>query len=89
MRALKHMLQERRQMPREQPIDFVDHLLEELKKEGTVVTEEISFDMIFLLLFASFDTTSTAIALLLKFVSDHPLVLNRLQVRFELSYKPC
>ncbi|XP_062030590.1 cytochrome P450 87A3-like [Rosa rugosa] len=87
MRTLKYMLQERRAMSREQPIDFFDHVLEELKKEGTVLTEEISFDLMFLLLFASFDTTSTAMTLLVKFVSDHPLVLKQLLQEHEMIVK--
>lgn len=74
------MLQERRATSRKQPIDFIDYVLEELDKEGTVLTEEICFDLMFMLLYTSFETTSTAMTLLLKFVSDHPLVLKQLTV---------
>lgn len=74
------MLQERRATSRKQPIDFFDYVLQELDKEGTVLTEEICFDLMFLLLYTSFETTSTAMTLLLKFVSEHPPVLKQLTV---------
>ncbi|PON57996.1 Cytochrome P [Parasponia andersonii] len=43
--------------------DFLDHLLDEIKKEETFLNEEIAIDMVFLLLFASYETTSSAITL--------------------------
>lgn len=81
MRMLVNLLQERREKPRKQPIDFFDHVLEELKKEGTILTEEIFLDLMFVLLFASFETTSLAMTLAIKLLSDHPLVLKKLTVR--------
>ena len=81
MRMLKNMLQERRAESRKQPIDFFDYVLEELKKEGTILTEGIALDLMFVLLFASFETTSLAITLAMKFLTDHPLVLKQLTVQ--------
>ncbi|KAL6280289.1 hypothetical protein ACE6H2_017170 [Prunus campanulata] len=72
---LKDMLRERRGKSRDQPNDFFDYVNEELKKEGTILTEEISLDLMFALLFASFETTSIAMTLAIKFLSDHPLAL--------------
>lgn len=80
MRMLKNLLQERRANPRKQQGDFFDYVLEELKKEGTVLTEPIALDLMFVLLFASYETTSLALTLGMKFLSDHPLVLQRLMV---------
>lgn len=77
---LKDMLQERRGKSRDQPNDFFDYVIEELKKEGTILTEEISLDLMFALLFASFETTSIAMTLAIKFLSDHPLALKQLMV---------
>lgn len=77
---LKNMLEERRATPREQEGDFFDHVLKELKKEETILTEEIALDLMFVLLFASFETTSLALTLSIKFLSEHPLVLNKLTV---------
>ncbi|PRQ16275.1 putative cholesterol monooxygenase (side-chain-cleaving) [Rosa chinensis] len=71
MRMLVNLLQERREKPRKQPIDFFDHVLEELKKEETMLTEEIFLGLMFVLLFASFETTSLA-------SSDHPALLKKL-----------
>ncbi|XP_023887411.2 cytochrome P450 87A3 [Quercus suber] len=83
MRILKTMLQERRAMPRKQQSDFFDYVLEELRKDGTILTEAIALDLMFVLLFASFETTSLAITLAIKFLSDHPLVLKQLTEEHE------
>ena len=80
MSMLKNMLKERRAMPRKKQSDFFDYVIEELKKEGTILTEAIALDLMFVLLFASFETTSLAITLAMKFLSDHPLVLKKLTV---------
>lgn len=80
MRMLKNMLKERQAMPRKQQSDFFDYVIQELKKEGTILTEAIALDLMFVLLFASFETTSLAITLATKFLSDHPLVLKKLTV---------
>lgn len=88
MRILKTMLQERRAMPRKQQSDFFDYVLEELRKDGTILTEAIALDLMFVLLFASFETTSLAITLAIKFLSDHPLVLKQLTVKnFYIKFK--
>ncbi|KAL4348995.1 hypothetical protein GQ457_17G021550 [Hibiscus cannabinus] len=78
MKMLKDLLNERRSMPRKQQSDFFDFVLEELQKEGTILTEAIALDLMFVLLFASFETTSLALTLAVKFLSDNPSVLNKL-----------
>ncbi|XP_011029202.1 PREDICTED: cytochrome P450 87A3 [Populus euphratica] len=78
MRMLKNLLQERRANPRKHETDFFDYVLEELQKNKTILTEEIALDLMFVLLFASFETTSLALTLAVKFISDHPLVLQKL-----------
>ncbi|XP_010545882.1 PREDICTED: cytochrome P450 87A3-like [Tarenaya hassleriana] len=83
MKMLKNMLKERRENPRNNPSDFFDYVMEELQKEGTAMTEEIAIALIFLLLFASFETTSLALTLAVKFLSDHPSVLKRLTEEHE------
>ena len=80
MRMLKNMLQERRAKPREQQSDFFDYVLEELGREDTILTEAIALDLMFVLLFASFETTSLALAMATKFLLDYPLVLKELTV---------
>lgn len=80
MRMLKSMLQERRAKPRKQQGDFFDYVLEELTKEDTILTEAIALDLMFVLLFATFETTSLALTMAAKFLLDHPLVLKELTV---------
>ncbi|XP_057477999.1 cytochrome P450 87A3-like [Actinidia eriantha] len=83
MRMLKNLLQERRAKPREQQSDFFDYVLEELGREDTILTEEIALDLMFVLLFASFETTSLALAMATKFLLDYPLVLKELTEEHE------
>ncbi|XP_062107295.1 cytochrome P450 87A3-like isoform X2 [Humulus lupulus] len=60
--------------------DYLDHLLEEVKKEDTILTEEIAVNLVFGLLFATYETTSTALTLAVKFISDHPRVQAELAI---------
>ncbi|KAJ6962485.1 hypothetical protein NC652_001214 [Populus alba x Populus x berolinensis] len=83
MRMLKNLLQERRANPRKHETDFFDYVLEELQKNKTILTEEIALDLMFVLLFASFETTSLGLTLAVKFISDHPLVLKKLTEEHE------
>lgn len=80
MKMLKNMLQERLASPEKQYRDFFDYVVEELKKEKPILTEPIALDLMFVLLFASFETTSLAITLAIKFLTDHPSVLVKLTV---------
>ncbi|KAL9406406.1 hypothetical protein Peur_003378 [Populus x canadensis] len=83
MRMLKNLLQERQANPRKHETDFFDYVLEELQKNKTILTEEIALDLMFVLLFASFETTSLGLTLAVKFISDHPLVLKELTEEHE------
>ncbi|KAK8690894.1 hypothetical protein V6N13_074420 [Hibiscus sabdariffa] len=83
MKMLKNLLNERRAMPRTSRSDFFDFVLEELQKEGTILTEAIALDLMFVLLFASFETTSLALTLAVKFLSDDPSVLKKLREEHE------
>ncbi|PON90925.1 Cytochrome P450, E-class, group I [Trema orientale] len=87
MTMLKNLLQERRANPRKQQSDFFDYVLEELQKEGTILTEAITLDLMFVLLFASFETTSLAITLTVKLLGEHPLVLKELTEEHERILK--
>ncbi|URE06987.1 Cytochrome P450 [Musa troglodytarum] len=66
------MLKERRNSPRKQHGDFFDSVIEELNKEKSLITEPIALDLMFVLLFATFETTSQALTLAIKFLTDHP-----------------
>ncbi|XP_057763929.1 cytochrome P450 87A3 [Salvia miltiorrhiza] len=79
MRVLKRLLQERRERPRKVEVDFFDYVLEELQREDTVLTEGIALDLMFVLLFASFETTSLSLTLATKLLYEHPLVLKQMR----------
>ncbi|XP_006300459.2 cytochrome P450 87A3 isoform X2 [Capsella rubella] len=83
MKMLRDMLQERRENPRENPSDFFDYVIEELKKEDTLLTEEIALDLMFVLIFTSFETTSYSLTLAIKFLSDDPSILKSLTEEHE------
>ncbi|KAL2542999.1 Cytochrome [Abeliophyllum distichum] len=87
MTMLKSMLQERRERPRKIRTDFFDYVLEELQRQDTILTESIALDLMFVLLFASHETTSLALTLAIKFLSDHPLVLKELTEEHEAIIK--
>ncbi|KAJ0971120.1 hypothetical protein J5N97_019079 [Dioscorea zingiberensis] len=76
---LKKMLNERYACPKEGPEDFFDLIIKEFKKEETLLTEEIALDLMFVLLFASYETTSLSITMAIKLLTDHPKVLAKLE----------
>lgn len=78
---MKKLLNERRRCLKEGPDeDFFNLIIKELEKEGTQLTEDIAFDIMFVILFASYETTSLSITMAVKFFTDHPKVLSKLEV---------
>uniref|UniRef100_A0A0E0DHE0 Cytochrome P450 n=1 Tax=Oryza meridionalis TaxID=40149 RepID=A0A0E0DHE0_9ORYZ len=67
--------------------DFLDYVIQEITKEKPVMTEKMALDLMFVLLFASFHTTSLALTLAVKLLADHPLVLEELTVEHETIVK--
>ncbi|WVZ94450.1 hypothetical protein U9M48_040339, partial [Paspalum notatum var. saurae] len=67
--------------------DFVDLLIDELRKEKPVLSEKVAFNLLFSLLFASFETTSSAITVILKFLTDNPKALQELTEEHEQILK--
>uniref|UniRef100_A0A0E0BRF8 Cytochrome P450 n=1 Tax=Oryza glumipatula TaxID=40148 RepID=A0A0E0BRF8_9ORYZ len=79
MKMLKEMMDERKKATgRQESIDFFDVLLEELKEEKHAMSENVDLDLIFLLLFVSFETTASGITAILCFLSDNPKALQEL-----------
>ncbi|XP_076912667.1 cytochrome P450 87A3-like, partial [Bidens hawaiensis] len=78
MTMLKNMLQARRANPRKVKTDFFDYVLEELDRGDTILTEAIALDLMFVLLFSSFETTSLALTVAVKLLRDNPRVLQEL-----------
>ncbi|KAL5217349.1 hypothetical protein ABZP36_019593 [Zizania latifolia] len=82
MKMLKELLDERTKAThRRENIDFIDVLIEELEKD--TMSENAALDLVFLLLFASFETTSSAITAVLRFLTDNPKALQELTVIHE------
>ncbi|KAJ1272476.1 hypothetical protein BS78_06G204400 [Paspalum vaginatum] len=63
--------------------DFLDHVVQEITKEKPLVTDRMALDLMFVLLFASFHTTSLALTMAVKLLADHPHVLKELTVEHE------
>ncbi|KAL5217236.1 hypothetical protein ABZP36_019484 [Zizania latifolia] len=77
MKMLKELLNERAKAThRRENIDFIDVLIQELEKD--TMSENAALDLLFLLLFASFETTSSAITAVLWFLTDNPKALQEL-----------
>ncbi|RZC49366.1 hypothetical protein C5167_017795 [Papaver somniferum] len=83
MKILKNMLQERRITPKSCPEDFFDYLLDELKNEDTVLSEAICLDLMFFVLYGSFETTSISITFAVKLLTENPAVLEELTEEHE------
>ncbi|KAG6767399.1 hypothetical protein POTOM_028603 [Populus tomentosa] len=81
---IKSTLEERRATPRKrQEKDFLDLVIEEIKKNGSLMTEAIALDLLFILVFAAFETTSIPLTLAVKNVCEHPKVLEELTKEHE------
>uniref|UniRef100_J3LRB3 Cytochrome P450 n=1 Tax=Oryza brachyantha TaxID=4533 RepID=J3LRB3_ORYBR len=81
MKMLKELFDERRGKTARRPaesIDFIDVLLEELKQEKPALSESTALELIFLLLFASFETIASATTAVLTFLTDNPEALQEL-----------
>ncbi|KAL5210626.1 hypothetical protein ABZP36_006249 [Zizania latifolia] len=88
MKMLRGLLNERRkETRRRESIDFIDVLIEELKQEKPTVSENAALDLLLLLLFASFETTSSAIAAVLSFLTDNPKALQELSEEHDYVIK--
>ncbi|XP_048607766.1 cytochrome P450 708A2 [Brassica napus] len=69
----------RRITSREKYNDFLETALEELEKEGSSVNEDVVVSLIFTLSGITQDTTSKAICMVVKFISENPKVLVELK----------
>ncbi|KAE8809037.1 Cytochrome P450 87A3 [Hordeum vulgare] len=83
MKILTKMLDERKRASRQDSVDFLDLLIDDLKKEKLLKNEKIALDLLFLLLFAGFETTSSGITAALKFLTDDPKALQELTEEHE------
>ncbi|KAL0904309.1 hypothetical protein M5K25_026401 [Dendrobium thyrsiflorum] len=78
MNVLKTLLSERMSSPRKESKDFLDLLADELGKKNSMLTEKLALNLIFVLLIASFESTSRTISLAIKFLNEDPKILKDL-----------
>ncbi|KAH8479478.1 hypothetical protein H0E87_031326 [Populus deltoides] len=84
LEIIKSIMEERRASPKKnQEKDFLDLVIEEMKKNGSLMTEAMALDLLLILAFAAFETTSTALTLAVKNVGEHPQVLEELTKEHE------
>ena len=62
--------------------DFLDHIVEETKKDDTFLNDDNVVKLLFTLLLAGYESTSQAVTLVTKFIFEHPNVLAELTVQF-------
>ncbi|WOH09512.1 hypothetical protein DCAR_0728969 [Daucus carota subsp. sativus] len=58
--------------------DFLDYLIQEINDKDTILNQAVAADLVFVLLFATFETTSTSITMATKFLADNPAALGEL-----------
>ena len=80
IKVLKQLLDVRKNAEARESKDFLDLVIDELNKEKPLLNEKTSLNLLFALLFASFETTSSGIAVALKFLTDNPKALQELTV---------
>ena len=88
MKVLKSMMKERMADPERRCEDFFDHVIQELRREKPLLTETIALDLMFVLLFASFETTALALTLGVKLLAENPKVVDALRVSNKKKRQP-
>ncbi|KAL4384641.1 hypothetical protein GQ457_15G001970 [Hibiscus cannabinus] len=85
MKVVKNMLQDRRRRasPKKQDRDFLDTIVEEMSKPGSILSEQTALDLLFALPFAAFESASSAVVLALKYLQSNPLALAELTQEHE------
>uniref|UniRef100_A0ACD6AGH3 Uncharacterized protein n=1 Tax=Avena sativa TaxID=4498 RepID=A0ACD6AGH3_AVESA len=85
MKTLRKLFDERKKavdVEREY-VDFIDILIDDIKEGRPEMSEKIGLDLIVLLLFASSETTSSAMTIILRFLTDNPKALQELTEEHE------
>ena len=89
MKMLKQQLSERRNCTVErETVDFFDLVIDELNKPNPIMDESTVLDLLLTMLFASHETTSMVLTVILKYLTDNPKALQELTVS-RLSYLIC
>lgn len=79
-KTLTDILKERLSAPENRHNDLVDQIVQELQNDNPVIDVNFAVDAIAALLFASFATLSSTLAVGFKFLTDNPKVIEELKV---------
>uniref|UniRef100_A0A0E0F4H2 Cytochrome P450 n=1 Tax=Oryza meridionalis TaxID=40149 RepID=A0A0E0F4H2_9ORYZ len=85
-KTLTDLLKERLSAPGEKYNDLIDQIIEELESENPVIDVNFAVDVLSALLFASFATLSSTLAVGFKFLTDNPKVVKELKYIFEVPH---
>ena len=58
----------------------MDFIIQEMKKDDTILTEEIAVDLLFGLPFGANETTSSTLILAVQYLGSHPSALAEITV---------
>ncbi|XP_066335805.1 cytochrome P450 87A3-like [Miscanthus floridulus] len=83
MKMLKQQLVERRNAADRETVDFYDLVIDELNKPHPIMDESTALDLLFAMLFASHETTSMVLTVILKYLTDNPKALQELTEEHE------
>ncbi|XP_037431846.1 cytochrome P450 87A3-like [Triticum dicoccoides] len=85
--VLKDLLKERLSTPQMRHGDFLDEVVDELRSGTGTMNEKFAVDFVAALLFGTFATISSALAVGMKLLSDHPNVVESLKEEHEAILK--
>lgn len=85
--VLKDLLKERLSTPEKRHHDFLDEVVDELRSRRGIIEEKFAVDLVAALLFASFATISSSLTVGMKFLTDHPNVVEALVEEHEAILK--
>ncbi|CBI31825.3 hypothetical protein VitviT2T_025001 [Vitis vinifera] len=74
-KTLRNRLLERLASPEREHKDIMDFIIQEMKKDDTILTEEIAVDLLFGLPFGANETTSSTLILAVQYLGSHPSAL--------------
>jgi cytochrome P450 len=80
MKALKQRLHEKLNTTERQHMCLMDLLIRDLEMEKQGLTEDYVLNLLFALIFASYETTSTTLTVAVKLLMENPDVLQELEV---------
>ncbi|XP_050238042.1 cytochrome P450 87A3-like [Mercurialis annua] len=82
LKIIKEILEKRKAYPESSKGDLLDSLIQQMKADNLFTDDLISY-LIFVLIFATSETVPASLTLVIKLLSEHPLVMQELQKEHE------